>query len=175
METNKIPTTARRAFEWLRKMNIEVKPAIDSGDMYEFKYKNILMFIMTDTNDKELFLCAPVFLMGKTDAENKDIFEIAEHMTKDELKDYIVQYVCEQLSYIGQIYVRPRHVPTLRLYQFLHMLDEIVDVYYTFLTATMIAAAPLEDWMGKCEQEGQMIKDSVCSIQALDFGTAPKK
>lgn len=148
MESTKIPTTARRAFEWLRKMNIEVKLSIDSGDMYEFKYKEVLMFITTDTNDKELFISAPVYLMGKTDAENRDIFETAKYMTNDDLKDYIVEYVRGQLSYIGQTYVRPKHIPTLRKYQFLQMLDEIVDVYYTFLTATMIVAAPLEYWMG---------------------------
>ena len=51
----RIPKTATQAFEWLQKMGIEVKPAIESGEMYEFKYKDVLMFITVDTNDNELF------------------------------------------------------------------------------------------------------------------------
>ena len=39
METVRISKTARQAFEWLGKMDIEVKPAIESGEMYEFEYK----------------------------------------------------------------------------------------------------------------------------------------
>ena len=79
METNKIPTTARKAIEWLRKMNIEVKPVIGFDDMYIFKYNDVFLFIRTDTKPKELFLGAPVFLMGETNAENKAIFEIADY------------------------------------------------------------------------------------------------
>lgn len=51
------------------------------------------------------------------------------------------------MSYVGQIYVRPNHVRKLRRYQLLQMLDEIVEIYNTFFAATMIAAAPLEDWL----------------------------
>ena len=145
METVRISKTAQQAFEWLRKMCIEVKPAIESGEMYEFEYKDILMFITVDTNDNELFLSAPVYLTEDTDERNKDIYEIAEYMTRDELKDYIVEYVGEALSYIGQIYVRPRHIRKLRRYQLLQMLDEIVEIHNTFLFATMVAAAPIED------------------------------
>lgn len=146
METVRISKTAMQAFEWLGKMGIEVKLATKSGDMYEFEYKDILMFITADTNDNELFLSAPVYLMGNSDERNKEIYEIAECMTHEELKDYIVEYVKEALSYVGQIYVRPDHIRKLRRYQLLHMLDEIVEVYNTFLFATMIAAAPIGDW-----------------------------
>ena len=145
METVRISKTAQQAFEWLRKMCIEVKPAIESGEMYEFEYKDILMFISVDTNDNELFLSAPVYLTGDTDERNKDIYETAEYMTRDELKDYIVEYVGEALSYVGQVYVRPRHIRKLRRYQLLQMLDEIVEIYNTFLFAIMVAAAPIED------------------------------
>lgn len=145
MET-RISKTAKQAFEWLGKMGIEVKLATKSGDMYEFEYKDILMFITTDTNDNELFLSAPVYLMGNSDERNKEIYEIAECMTHEELKDYIVEYVKDALSYVGQIYVRPDHIRKLRRYQLLRMLDEIVEVYNTFLFATMIAAAPIGDW-----------------------------
>ena len=145
METVRISKTAQQAFEWLRKMCIEVKPAIESGEMYEFEYKDILMFINVDTNDNELFLSAPVYLTEDTDERNKDIYEIAEYMTRDELKDYIVEYVGEALSYVGQVYVRPRHIRKLRRYQLLQMLDEIVEIHNTFLFATMVAAAPIED------------------------------
>ena len=176
MGTNKIPTVARKAIEWLRKMNIEVKPVIGFDDMYIFKYNDVFMFIRTDTKPKELFLGAPVFLLGETNAENKAIFEIAEDMTKDILEDYIVQYVYEQLSYIGQIYVRPKHVPTLRLYQFLYMLNEIVDVHNTFLRATIEAVTSWKDNMqDDCDSEISKLKIPACSIQVLDFGTAPKK
>ena len=65
----RISKTATQALEWLQKMGIEVKPAIESGEMYEFEYENILQ-----------------------------------------------------------------------------MLDKIVEIHNTFLAATMIAAAPLEDW-----------------------------
>ena len=147
METVRISKTAQQAFEWLRKMCIEVKPAIESGEMYELEYKDILMFITVDTNDNELFLSAPVYLTGDSDERNKDIYETAEYMTRDELKDYIVEYVGEALSYIGQIYVRPRHIRKLRRYQLLQMLDEIVEIHSTFLFATMVAAAPIEDWL----------------------------
>ena len=128
-------------------MCIEVKPAIESGEMYEFEYKDILMFITVDTNDNELFLSAPVYLTGDSDERNKDIYETAEYMTRDELKDYIVEYVGEALSYVGQVYVRPRHIRKLRRYQLLQMLDEIVEIHNTFLFATMVAAAPIEDWL----------------------------
>ena len=128
-------------------MCIEVKPAIESGEMYEFEYKDILMFITVDTNDYELFLSTPVYLTGDTDERNKDIYETAEYMTRDELKDYIVEYVGEALSYVGQVYVRPRHIRKLRQYQLLQMLDEIVELHNTFLFATMVAAAPIEDWL----------------------------
>lgn len=145
METVRISKTAQQAFEWLQKMGIEVKPAIESGEMYKFEYENILMFITVDTNDNELFLSAPVYLTGDTDERNKDIFETAEYMTRDELKDYIVEYVKEALSYVGQVYVRPRHIRKLRRYQLIQMLDEIVEIHNTFLFATMVAAAPIED------------------------------
>lgn len=145
MET-RISKTAMQAFEWLGKMGIEVKLAIKSDNMYEFEYKDILMFIIADTNDNELFLSAPVYLMGNSDERNKEIHEIAESMTREELKDYIVEYVKDALSYVGQIYVRPDHIRKLRRYQLLQMLNEIVEVYNTFLFATMIAAAPIGDW-----------------------------
>ena len=145
METVRISKTAQQAFEWLQKMGIEVKPAIESGEMYEFEYENILMFITVDTNDNELFLSAPVYLTGDTDERNKDIFETAEYMTRDELKDYIVEYVKEALSYVGQVYVRPRHIRKLRRYQLIQMLDEIVEIHNTFLFATMVTAVPIED------------------------------
>lgn len=147
METVRISKTAQQAFEWLRKMCIEVKPAIESGEMYEFEYKDILMFITVDTNDNELFLSAPVYLTGDTDERNKEIYETAEYMTRDELKDYIVEYVKEALSYVGQVYVRPCHIRKLRRCQLLQMLDEIVEIHNTFFFATMIASAPIEDWL----------------------------
>ena len=146
METVRISKTVQQAFEWLGKMGIEVKPAIKSGEMCEFEYKNILMFITIDTNDDELFLSAPVYLTGDTDERNKEIYETAEYMTREELNDFIVEYVGEALSYVGQVYVRPKHIRKLRRYQLLQMLDEIVDIHNKFLFATMIAAAPYEDW-----------------------------
>lgn len=146
MKTVRISKTTQQAFEWLGKMDIEVKPAIKTGEMYEFEYKDILMFITVDTNDNELFLSAPVYLTGDTDERNKEIFETAEFMTREDLKDYIVEYVEEALSYVGQVYVRPKHIRKLRRYQLLQMLDEVIEIHNTFLTATMIAAAPLEDW-----------------------------
>ena len=150
--------SAAQALEWLRKMNIEVKPAIESGEMYEFEYKDTLMFITVDTNDNELFLSAPVYLTGDTDEHNKEIFEIAESMTREELKDYIVEYVKEALSYVGQVYVRPNHIRKLRRYQLLQMLDEIIEIYDTFFAATMIASAPLEYWLTE-EDLGKEITD----------------
>lgn len=147
MTNVQISKTASQAFEWLGKMGIEVKPAIKSGEMYEFEYKNILMFITTDTNDNELFISTPVYLTGKTEEYNKMIFETAEYMTHDDLNGYIVEYVQDAFSYVGQVYVRPRHIRKLRRYQLREMLDEIVDIHYTFLTATMIAAAPIEYWL----------------------------
>ena len=147
MEIVKISKTAQQAFEWLQKMDIDVKPVIEAGDIYEFEYKDTLMFINTGTNDNELFLSAPVFLIGNTDERNRDIYEIAEYMTHDELKDYIVEYVKGKLSYVGQVYVRPKHIRKLRCYQLLHMLDEILEVQNTFKFATMIASAPIEDWV----------------------------
>ena len=145
METVRISKTAQQAFEWFGKMGIEVKPAIKSGEMYEFEYKDILMFITVDTNDDELSLSAPVYLTGDTNERNKEIYEIAESMTREELKDYIVEYVKEALSYVGQVYVRPSHIRKLRRYQLVQMRDEIIEIHNTFLAATMIAAAPLED------------------------------
>lgn len=145
METVRISKTAKQAFDWLNKMGIEVKPAIESAEMYEFEYKDILMFITVDTNDNELCLIAPVYLTGDSDERNKEIYETAEYMTREELKGYIVEYVKEALSYVGQIYVRPNHIRKLRRYQLLQMLDEIVEIRKTFLFATMAASAPIED------------------------------
>ena len=153
METLRISKTATQAFEWLGKMGIEVKPAIKSGEMYEFEYNNILMFITVDTDDNELFLSAPVYLTGDTDERNKDIFETAEYMTREDLKDYIVEYVKGPLSYVGQVYVRPKHIRKLRRYQLLQMLDNIVQVQDTFFCATAIASAPLEYWIREEELE----------------------
>ena len=45
--------SAAQALEWLRKMNIEVKASNQSGDMFEFEYKNILLLITVDTDDNE--------------------------------------------------------------------------------------------------------------------------
>ena len=136
-----------QAFEWLNKMGIKVKPAIKSGEMYEFEYKGILMFITVDTSEHELFLSAPVYLTGDTDERNREIYEIAECMTRQELKDYIVEYVTEALSYVGQVYVLPNHIRKLRRYLFLQMLDEIVEIHNKFLFATIIANTPKEDWL----------------------------
>ena len=147
MEAIRISRTVQQAFEWLGKMGIEVKLAIKSGEMYEFEYKDILMFITVDSNDNELFLSAPVYLTGDTDERNKEIYEIAESMNSEELKDYIVEYVNGALSYVGQVYVRPKHIRKLRRYQLLKMLDEIVEIHSTFYFATIIAAAPGEDLM----------------------------
>lgn len=83
--------SAAQALEWLRKMNIEVKASNQSGDMFEFEYKNILLLITVDTDDNELFISAPVYLTGDTDDSNKNIFDTAKQMTHDELKDYIVE------------------------------------------------------------------------------------
>ena len=153
METVRISKTVQQAFEWLGKMGIEVKPAIKSGEMYEFEYKDILMFITVDTNDNELFLSAPVYLTGDTNERNKEIYEIAESMTREELKDYIVEYVKEALSYVGQVYVRPNYTCKLRRYQLLQMLDEIVEIHNTFFFATMIASAPIEYWLNEEDLE----------------------
>ena len=57
-------------------MGIEVKPAIITGEMYEFEYKDILMFITVDTNDNKLLLSAPVYLTGDTNERNKEIHEM---------------------------------------------------------------------------------------------------
>lgn len=70
-------------------------------------------------------------------------------MTREELKGYIVEYVKEALSYVGQVYVRPSHIHKLRRYQFLQMLDEIVEIHNTFFFATMIASAPIENWLNE--------------------------
>ena len=67
-------------------------------------------------------------------------------MTRDDLKGYIVEYIEGAMAYVGQVYVRPANLRKLRRYHLLQMLDEIIDVHNTFLTATMIAAAPFEDW-----------------------------
>lgn len=149
METEivRMSKTAIQAFEWLSKIGIEVKPVIESGEMYKFEYKGILMLISVETNDNELFLSAPVYLTGETDNRNKDIYELAKHMARGELKDYIVEYVKGALSYVGQAYVRPGHIRKLRRYQLIQMLDEMVEIHNTFLFATMIAAAPIEDWL----------------------------
>lgn len=147
MGTVRMSKTAMQAFEWLGKMGIEVKPAIESGEMYEFEYKDVLMLISADTNDNELFLSAPVHLTGETSNHNKDIYDLAEYMTREELKDYIVEYVKGALSYVGQVYVRPRHIRKLRRYQLLQMLDEMVEIHNTFLFATMVVATPIEDWL----------------------------
>ena len=142
----RISRSATQAFEWLRKMDIEVKPAIESGEMYEFEYKNTYLFITVDTEDNELFLSVPVYLTGDTDERNKEIYETAECMARDDLKGYIVEYIEGALAYVGQVYVRPANLRKLRRYHLLQMLDEIIDVHNTFLAATMIAAAPFEDW-----------------------------
>lgn len=145
METNRVSKTAMQALGWLGKMNIEVKPAIKSGVMYQFMYNGILMFISVDTNDNELFLSTPIYLLGETDERNKDIYDIAEYMTHEELKDYIVEYVTDSLAYVGKVYVLSDRVRQLRRYQLIHMLEEIVEVHNTFLLATMIASAPIEE------------------------------
>ena len=153
METVRISKTAQQAFEWLDKMGIEVKPTIKTGEMYEFEYKDTLMFITEVTNDSELFLSAPVYLTGDSDERNREIYEIAESMTREELKDFIVEYVKGGLSYVGQLYVRPKHIRKLRRYQLLQMLDDIVEIHNTFLYATMIAAAPIECWLNEEDLE----------------------
>lgn len=142
MSALKISKSATQALEWLKKMGIEVAPAIKSGDMYEFEYQDTLMFITMDTDDNELFLSTPVYLTGETAERNKEIFDIAEYMTRDDLEDFAVEYVEDAMSYVGQLYVRPKNVRTLRRYHLLQMLDEMLDAHNTFLAATMIVASP---------------------------------
>lgn len=74
-------------------------------------------------------------------------------MTREELKDYIVEYVKEALSYMRQVYVRPSHIRKLRRYQLLRMLDEIVEIHNTFFFATMITSAPIEYWLNEEDLE----------------------
>ena len=78
----RISKIAHQALEWLVMMGIVAKPAIKSCEMYDFEYNDILMFLTLDTTDDDLLLSAPIYLVGSRDAANKDIFEIALHMTK---------------------------------------------------------------------------------------------
>lgn len=137
----RISNTAQQAIEWLGKMGIEVKPTDESGTMYEFEYKDTLMFITVDTENNELFMSAPVYLTGDTDERNQEIFEIAEYVSRDDLNDYIVEYVRGALSYVGRVHVCP--IP-LRRYQLLQMLDDIVKMHFTFYLATIVSAALIE-------------------------------
>lgn len=139
-----ISKTALQALEWLKKMGIEATAEL-GGEMYEFEYKDTLMFITVDIEKNLLFITAPVYLTGQSDERNKEIFDIAEYMTHEELKDYIVEYVSGHLSYVGQIYPRPPY-GKLRRYQLISALDQIADLYETFFCATAIASAPLEEW-----------------------------
>ncbi len=151
----KIPKTTAQALGWLKRMGIEVTRAKCDARIYEFEYNDILMLITIDSdNDNELSLNAPVFLTGKSDEKNKEIFETAKYMTSDTLKDFIVEYVHKELSYVGQTYVRPKHVRILRRYQLVHMLDQIRDAHDTFLLSTLIAAAPPEAWLGEAAGAG---------------------
>ena len=149
MGTVLISKTAQQAFEWLGKMGIEVRPAIDSAEMYEFEYDGTLLLIAANAGDDKLSITAPVYLPGETDARNKEIYDTAEYMTREDLKDFIVEYVNGALSYVSQVYTRPVGVYKLRRYQLLHMLDEMVEAYHTLLVATMVVAAPLDDWQMK--------------------------
>lgn len=142
----RISKIAQQALEWLVKMGIEVKPAIKSGEMYEFEYNDILMFLTLDTTDDELLLSAPIYLVGSSDAANKDIFEIALHMTKEELEDYIIEPVKSDLSYIARVYHRPENSAKLRRYQFIEMLDDLDKAYRTFMAAAMIVTATYQGW-----------------------------
>ncbi len=141
MKAAYISKTAQQAIEWLGKMGIEVKPTDESGAMYEFEYKDTLMFITVDTENNELFMSAPVYLTGDTDERNQEIFEIAEYVSRDDLNDYIVEYVRGALSYVGRVNVCPT---PLRRYQLLQMLDDIVKMHFTFYLATIVSAALIE-------------------------------
>ena len=56
METVRISKTATQAFEWLGKMGIEVKPAIKSGEMYEFEYENMRQAIAQKLGSDDAYL-----------------------------------------------------------------------------------------------------------------------
>ena len=153
----KIPKATAQAMCWLKKMGIVVTRAKWQTSIYQFEYKGVLMLITIDSdNDNELSLNAPVFLRGESDEENLKIFETAKFMTSETLNNFVVEYVCEELSYVGQVYVRPKHIRTLRRYQLVEMLEQILNAHDTFSLATLIAAAPPETWFDEVAGAGSV-------------------
>ena len=139
----RISRTAAQALELLKKMHVDVEQAMETGEMYKFKYRDTLMFIKADTDDNKLHVSAPVILEGNSDKQNKEIYDIAMELTSEVLKDYNILYVKESFSIVVQIYERPKCSRALRLFQFYRLLDRIKSAQNLFMESASFVAKEL--------------------------------
>ena len=157
METEiHISKTVAQAMEWLRKMGIEVKPAIPSSEMYEFEYEGVLMMMFVALPNGQIQISCPFYLDDEKEEYKKQTFEIVKSIVKEDLKDYYIEYVGNGLAFIDQVWKRPQKSRVLRKYQLLQMLKEISDAYYTILAALALVAAPIEMWGLDCNDDNDI-------------------
>lgn len=142
MANMQVSKTSIQVLKWLEKMGIDANPTDESRVMYEFEYDSVFMYITTDTPDNEIFFSAPAYIFGESEERNRQVCETAENMIRDESEDYIVEYIEDGLSWIGQVYEKPKG--RLRRYQLEQMLDDFVGIYERFLLAVMTVTASLD-------------------------------
>jgi hypothetical protein len=93
--------TVEQAIEWLEKMNIEVEHT-GPTNMYEFEYKGDIMLINADAPEGVLFITSPIYIPSESEQEGRTLFTKALDITEDDLSDYVVEFVKNNLAYIAK-------------------------------------------------------------------------
>ena len=144
--------TVEQAIEWLEKMNIEVEHT-GPTNMYEFEYKGDIMLINADAPEGVLFITSPIYIPSESEQECRTLFTKALDITEDDLSDYVVEFVKNNLAYIAQAYALPERSNILRKYQLVTMLDDLAAKANNLRSAVMILSIPFEEMVAEFDKK----------------------
>lgn len=124
----------KQALDIITKMGLSPERLSKYSPMWEFKYKDIPMCIDTGFEHNEFVLSCPINLYG-TEEEQKDTLETAKYMTADDLPDFDIYYIGDDLACISwYLQVKEtRHI--LHKKQLISSLDKMRDSYFTIEAA----------------------------------------